>query len=268
VITAGAAYPDIAAGGMAFNTTAYGVSVGPTVPCGTIVDFTDNVTTAQGNFTTNFSLPVGEVLPPTVALSNDVEGGAAGWTTGGTQNTWAITTEAAHSPTHSWTDSAGANYVDNTDSWLASPAFSLAGRTGTQISAWASWELEAGYDYVYVEYSTDGGATWAATPLGSFNGTQATFTYVSIPAPQLDNQANVAIRAHLVSDGGVVADGIHLDDIVVTYQEYQCTSAPTSVGVAGLQAQVVVPAVPVAVVAVPAVLLGALALVLVRRRKA
>lgn len=266
VITPNAAFPDIAAGGTAFNTTAFGISVGATVPCGTIVEFTDTVTTAQGNFTTNFSLPVGEALPPIAALSNDVEGGAAGWTTGGTQNTWIITTEAAHSPTHSWTDSEGANYVDNTNSWLASPAFSLAGRTGTQISVWADWELEAGYDYVYVEYSTDGGTTWAATPLGSFNGTQATFTQVTFDAAALDNQANAAIRFRLESDGGVVADGIHIDDIAVTYQEYQCTAAPTSVGVAGLQALAVTPAVPVAAVAVAAVLAGAVALVLLRRK--
>lgn len=234
VNTPGANYPNIAAGAVQTNTTPYVISVADNVVCGTVINFTNNITSGQGPFSDGFGLVVGQTLPRANVLSNDVEGGAAGWTTGGTANLWAITTESSHSPTHSWTDSPGAPYGNNVNSWVRSPAFDLSGKIGTEISLWVEYGLEPGYDFAYVEYSTNGGTSWAPTALAEFNGTSS-WTQVTVAAPQLDGQANAAVRIRMTSDSGVVDQGIHWDDLAVSYQPYQC-NAPTAVNVANLDA--------------------------------
>ncbi len=82
------------------------------------------------------------------------------WTTGGSPNTWAITTEQAHSATHSWTDSPGGDYPSNANNWVRTPAYNLSGLRHVQLSTWLKYSLESGYDYLWVEYSLNGGSTW------------------------------------------------------------------------------------------------------------
>jgi PKD repeat protein len=146
-------------------------------------------------------------------FSDDVESGNIGWTAGGTPNTWAITTEDSHSPTHSWTDSPGANYINYADNYIASPVIDLSAASQVSLSFWHKYVTESGYDYCHVEYSTNGGGTW--TELISYNGTLSTWTQVTLDVPQLAYQANARIRFHFTSDVSVVYDGWHIDDIQV-----------------------------------------------------
>jgi len=224
---AASGYPDIPAGEVATNTLPYEFSIDPLLPCGTDLDFQIVMTDAVSTYSSDFSLNASVVLPRADIISNTVEGGVAGWTTGGSQNTWAITTLQAHSPTHSWTDSPAGAYVNNTNSFLRTPAFSLSGKRNVKVSAWYQYDLESGYDYVYLEYSLNGGSTWnTAAPLAYFNGVQDTWEFLEVDAPMLDNQANVALRYRLVSDAGVIADGIYIDDIAVSYEPYECVYVP------------------------------------------
>jgi hypothetical protein len=215
------AYPDIAAGGSQSNTTDYVFSLADTVPCGSAIAFHLAVTTAEGNFSADLTVDTGIVEPPVTVLADDFESGVGGWTTGGANNTWAQTTESSHSPTHSWTDSPGGNYNNNTNSWLISPFLDFVGRRNVKISAYYTWDLEAGYDYVYLEYSLNG-TSWTGTPLTSFNGSQGTWTQIVNDAPALEGVGTAKIRYRLTSDGGVVADGFHVDDFQVTYQPVVC----------------------------------------------
>ncbi len=224
VDTAVAPYPDIAAGNVMTNSTAFVISLSPDITCGDDLDFHKVITSSEGVYTADFTLNASVSLPPADVFSNDVEGGAAGWTTGGSFNTWAITTEESHSPTHSWTDSPGGSYVDNTNSYLRTPAYDLSGKRNVVLSGWYMYGLETGYDYVYLEYSLNGGTSWATSdPLYSFNGHQDTWEELVLDASVLDDQANVALRWRMVSDGSVVDDGIHLDDITLSYEPYECT---------------------------------------------
>jgi hypothetical protein len=93
-----------------------------------------------------------------------------------------------------------------------------------ELSLWTKYNLEAGYDFVYVDYSTDGGNTWSDTSqaLLTFNGYQNSWKQYTVDIPALENQRYAAIRFHLVSDSGVYADGIYLDDIQMTYQPFTC----------------------------------------------
>lgn len=220
-------YLDIPAGAFGANSIPYAFSIDYAVPCGSDLDFHTVMTDSVSVYSSDFTLNASVALPRTDIISNTVESGAAGWTTGGTSNTWAITTLSSHSPTHSWTDSPAGAYVDNTNSYLRTPAFDLSGKRNVVISGWYLYELESGYDYVYLEYSLNGGGTWqTASPLASFNGFQSSWENLVVDAAVLDNQANVALRYRLVSDSGVTADGIYIDDVAVSYEPYSCDYTP------------------------------------------
>ncbi len=220
------AYPSIAAGGSATNATAYQVVLAPGLTCGTIVQFQLAVTTAQGPYTLNFSLQASIPQPLTSAYSDNFESGANGWTTGGTSNAWAQTTSQSQSPTHSWTDSPAGSYPNNMNSWVQSPVVNLSGKTGVVVSSWVRYDLEPGYDYAYLEYSTNGGTSWNASYLARWNGANATWTQSSLAAPALDNQASVRLRYRVTSDAGVVADGLYVDTFDVSYRPIVCQPVP------------------------------------------
>jgi hypothetical protein len=225
VDTADSTYPDISAGQTGLNVTPYVFSIDPSVACGTDLNFNAVITDSFSTYNTAFSLNASVPLPRTDVFSNTVENGDMGWTTGGTNNTWAITTEDSHSPTHSWTDSPSGNYLDNTNSYLRTPAFDLTGKRHVQLSGWFKYALEEGWDYVYIEYSLNGGGSWnTANPLASLTGYQD-WHHVNLDASVLDGQPNVALRFHLTTDSNTNFDGIHLDDIALSYEPFECNFA-------------------------------------------
>ena len=190
------------------------------------------MTTNEGNYTFNFSIQASVPQPPQSAFFDDFESGVNGWTTGGANNLWAQTTAQANSPTHSWTDSPAGSYPNNMNSWLQSPVINLAGKSSITVSAYFQYDLETGYDFAYLEYSTDGGTTYNPTPLAEFNGTQLNWTQTVVDAAGLDDQANARLRIRAYSDGGVVADGVYVDDVDVSYLPIYCEGPPTAVGLA------------------------------------
>ncbi|UCC62776.1 MAG: M28 family peptidase [Anaerolineae bacterium] len=145
-------------------------------------------------------------------LADDVESGNIGWTAEGD---WAITTEASHSPSHSWTDSPGRDYGNDWDVSLTSPIYDLSAYQGIALSFWHTYDLESGYDHGYVEYSTDGGGIWRIAASYNDEG-QRTWTQELLSLPALDGQANACIRFRLQSNGWVTSDGWHIDDIALS----------------------------------------------------
>lgn len=130
--------------------------------------------------------------------------------TAGPGTKWAVTDEAAQSPTHSWTDSPGEPYSHNANSSLTlSSPMRLNGPVALRFSAKLS--LEASYDYVYVEASSNNGATW--TRLLALTGLADWKTY-SVPMVQYQGQ-DVLFRFRLVSDTSVAFDGIWIDDLFI-----------------------------------------------------
>ncbi len=152
------------------------------------------------------------LVPYTAALADDVEGGNLGWAAA---SPWAITNLQAHSPSHSWTDSPGAGvvYGNNVDTSLVSAIQDLSQASGVHVSFWQRYETEPTFDFCHVEVSGDGGATW--TELASYDGTQSTWTQVTLAAPQLDGKAQARIRFRLSTDVSVQRDGCYVDDVVL-----------------------------------------------------
>ncbi|KRE22889.1 peptidase M6 [Agromyces sp. Soil535] len=88
----------------------------------------------------------------------------------------------------------------------------LTGVRSATVTAKAWYEIEAGFDYLFAEYSTDGGANWTqiGTPVdGSSSGHWSTLRY-TVPGG-----GPVDFRFRYQSDGGVHLAGAFIDDIVV-----------------------------------------------------
>lgn len=149
------------------------------------------------------------VLNPICSAYNfDAESGSTGWTI---QSPWAISTEMSHSPTHAWSDSPSANYSNSRNVAITSPVINLTGYSGVEVNFWHVCNTEAGYDFCRVEISDNGGSSW--TQLATFDGAMTGWEEVSLMAPQLDNQPDARLRFRLTTDGGLTADGWHVDDI-------------------------------------------------------
>ncbi len=82
------------------------------------------------------------------------------------------------------------------------------------VTASAWYDIEAGYDYLYGEYSTDGGATWAdaGTPVDGSSGdawTDLSWSYDAGGQPSM-------FRFRYQTDGGFNLAGAFLDEISIT----------------------------------------------------
>ena len=156
--------------------------------------------------------PVDFVLTPYETLiEDDVETGNNGWTAEGL---WAITDEASASPTHSWTDSPGAEYDNYWDFSLSSPTLDLLDVAGVVLSFSHIYDFESGYDYGHVEYSTDDGVTW--TTAATYNGTHiSSWEQVEIELSALDHVPYARVRFRIDTDVSITEDGWHIDDIVI-----------------------------------------------------
>ena len=212
-------YPDIPAGISLNPTTPYTFSVDPNLPCGTDLAFRQVITSTALVFTDTFSVTVGVPVARRPVFWMDAENGPAGWSA---DAPWAINAFLFHSPGHSWTDSPSGAYKNNLNVSLRTPVYDLRGMRKTQISGWIYYDLESGWDYLYVEYSLDGGLTWELKPLVSFTGKNFTWQNFLIEAPFLDNQPSARIRFRLLTDTSVTNDGVYLDDLALTYEPRVC----------------------------------------------
>ncbi|HEU4811949.1 MAG TPA: immune inhibitor A domain-containing protein [Nocardioides sp.] len=115
---------------------------------------------------------------------------------------------------HAWYSGRGDN-LSNT----LTRAVPAAGKVNISASAW--YQIEAGYDYLYAEYSLNGGQTWlrTGTPLDgvSRGWTTQRYTYTANGQPSL-------FRFRYATDGGVNEAGAFLDDIsIVSGKTYSFT---------------------------------------------
>jgi hypothetical protein len=224
---ASSSYPDIPANGSAVNAVPFNFAVSSSIACGAALDFGMQVTTNEGTFNRSFQLVTGQPLPtPILILTDTVEAGQGVWIT--STNTpgvgFAITTEQAHSPTHSWTDSPGAQYPNGLDTSLISPVYDFTAYDNVTLDFWQMYSTEAGFDYGQVEYSTNGGTTW--TVAAAYDGVQATWLNTTLDlSAGLAHKANARIRFHFIADSGVVDNGWWLDDFTLTGQTRVCNPA-------------------------------------------
>lgn len=104
----------------------------------------------------------------------------------------------------------------------------LTGKTGAELTAQVRYDIEAGYDYLYTQASTDGEnwTTLAGTvdgePIGEdasgkpgLDGTQSEWAELAVPLGAYDGQ-KVQVRFQYKTDGAVAESGFFADDVEVS----------------------------------------------------
>ncbi len=159
----------------------------------------------------------------------DFENDNGNFYTSGNNSTWQWGTPSktainkAANGAKAWVTNLTGNYADNEISYLSTPCFDLTGLTRPVLSFSHLYEVEQGYDYTWVEYSSDGkvwnklgninaGTNWydnAGT--NSWNSSNDNWHVASIDIPVTNT--TVRFRFVMSSDGGVTEEGIGIDDI-------------------------------------------------------
>jgi len=110
--------------------------------------------------------------------------------------------------THAWWTSS----ADDLNTTLTKTSLDLTGVTKATLTAKAWYDIEEGYDYLYVEWSPAGADAW--TQLGSPISGSTNGKWSSIKA-SLPGGGPIDVRFRYQSDGGVHLAGAFLDDITV-----------------------------------------------------
>ena len=106
----------------------------------------------------------------------------------------------------------------------------MSGYSYAEINFNAKWNIESGYDYVQIEISNDGGASWEpqcgkytrkgvetqedALDEPLYDGNQGEWVNESILLTDYIDQ-EISIRFKLKSDGGLRRDGFYYDDFKI-----------------------------------------------------
>ena len=151
------------------------------------------------------------------------DGDIDGWTTGGTNNSWTTTNEEASSDSYSLTDSEGADYLNNTDSYAISPGLDLTDQTASKLEFKIFGTIDS-TDVLWVQASTNR-ADWSPVSFqlpddpnlyNGVSGTFASWTTIEVDLEAYDGLSEVWFRFWLVTDGSRVADGYYIDDVRIT----------------------------------------------------
>ncbi|MBL4734070.1 MAG: PKD domain-containing protein, partial [Flavobacteriales bacterium] len=149
-----------------------------------------------------------------VEFADDFESGTANWIL---TDLWGLNATNSNSPTNSLTESPVGNYGDLETSFatMANPV-DLSTVLDANVSFWAIYDIEGGFDYMYVEASGDGGTSWVN--LGTFDGENNLTPWLpySYSLGGFVGSANVLVRFRFVSDGFVTEDGMYIDDFEIT----------------------------------------------------
>ena len=190
------------------------------------------------SFYTNDSGTVGVVNPFTNASDELIS-----YNEGGSGSLWTRGIRAAGAMTSSgnsvYTTNLTGNYPDLTKAYLISQCYNLSNVINPQISFAMKFDLETNWDIVYVEYSTNFGASWnvlgemttdwynsdrtSATagndcyncPGAQWTGADTTLKTYSYPLNALNNETNVIFRIVFHSDESVNRPGVNIDDFVI-----------------------------------------------------
>jgi hypothetical protein len=179
----------------------------------------------------NYKIHNSPVISSNASLVQGFENDNGNFYTTGSNSTWqwgspskSIINKAANG-SKIWTTNLTGNYTNNETSYLVTPCYDLNGLIFPMLSFSYIYDLEPGYDYAWVEYSTDGktwnklgnmnqGTNWyndAAT--NSWNDLADKWHVASIDIPV--SNTTVRFRFVMSSDAGVTYEGLGIDDVRV-----------------------------------------------------
>jgi uncharacterized repeat protein (TIGR01451 family) len=164
-----------------------------------------------------------DVLTTDPVYEEDFEADDGDFTISGViTNTWAWGDPTsgpfdAHSGVNLWATNLSGSYMNDEDGYITSPLIDLSAYAGVSfiLNWWQWYSGENCCDYISVEVTNDGGATWDVV-YGPYHGGQVTeLEWVPILVDLNDSYAvsDFQMRFHFTSDGSVVYEGWYVDDI-------------------------------------------------------
>lgn len=164
---------------------------------------------------------------PTAVLEELGNDPTANWDS----STWSTTTEDSFSPSSSITDSPNTNYSNNQSTFITlSNEIDLTGTLEAILTFKAKWDIEASFDYVQIEISTNNGSTWVPQ-CGNYTkeGTESQINangeplYDGVQNDWIEETINlneyldesILIRFSLISDAFENFDGFYFDDLIL-----------------------------------------------------
>ena len=96
---------------------------------------------------------------------------------------------------------------------MVSPCYDLSQLESGFIRFYLAYELEVNYDYLYLQYSIDGGLNWVN--LDVYNGFDSNLKEYNYPISQSMLNESVIFRFHLISDQYVNEEGAVIDDFII-----------------------------------------------------
>ena len=149
-------------------------------------------------------------------IEDSFEDGVVLWKSGGTNDRWGLTHMQIRTGDLSISDSPNIYYLDNTDSWLESKfKLNLFNNYGAEVSFYYQGVIQDGIDFLYFEYSTNGGTSWEQLP-NPITGSFFNYTEYTADLSGLGGQPDVRLRFHLVTSGSGRREGIFIDDFTIT----------------------------------------------------
>ncbi len=143
-----------------------------------------------------------------IVYREDFDSGMGDWA-----GEWGLATAHYHSPPNSLADSPVGNYADyDTVVVELMTDIDLAGYVGARLEFWTKYDIELGFDYIYLDVSSDGGTNWI--DLNTFNGEGADWHNFVADIGGFAGQS-VRFRFTLESDAGYTVDGMYVDDFTV-----------------------------------------------------
>jgi PKD repeat protein len=159
---------------------------------------------------------------------------------------WGTTSSTFVSSPKCFTDTPTGNYVNNANTTYSYvPTIDLTNAFAAQVTFNAKWNIEADYDYVQFQVSTDGGTTWIGQ-CGNYTnaGTNANGSVQPNNQPVYDGimtswvleEINLSdylgqvikVRFQLKSDGGTRKDGFYFDDFNIYFNNQGPAVTPTA----------------------------------------
>ncbi len=209
----------------------------------TLFDSTGIANTEYSNFSTSFGVPAegqyyiafygysdadmwrlavddvllignGELVEPvdsSIVFFDDFEDGTANWQLLGA---WGLVTSENYSPVHSLTESPDGQYPDDALYYASMVnGVDLSEALDAELSFFAKYEIEEGFDYMYVDIKYDGISGWRN--LTAIDGVSNGWEQIVLPLGGYVGQTGVKIRFRFDSDAGFTMDGMYIDDVQI-----------------------------------------------------
>jgi hypothetical protein len=150
----------------------------------------------------------GSSLADEIVYSENFDGGMGAWS-----GQWGIATVHYHSAPNSMADSPAGNYPANSSITVQlTQDIDLSTYQGARVEFWTKYEIETGFDYVYMYVSSNGGSSW--NNFHTFNGEGVNwYNFVGDLGGYVGG--TVRFKFTLVTDAGYETDGMYIDDFFV-----------------------------------------------------